>query len=112
MTRARVKAVFKQSDYPGVPDDATQKDLAVLFEHLFPGPPDSKREPNFGYAILAQNPRLALHISKTADYIVREMPWSQRRDLRELVIQTLNIHYKCDFSFQAHLPLAKATGIA
>jgi hypothetical protein len=107
---ARVKGVFKPSDYPGTPDEATKKDLDAFFEHMFPGVPDPKPEPHFGYAIFAQNPRLALKVGELADYIVREMPWTQRRDLREVAVQTLNLHFKCDFSFQAHLVLAQRAG--
>jgi alkylhydroperoxidase family enzyme len=110
---ARVKGVFKPSDYPGTPDAATKKDLDALFAHMFPG--DAKPEmsaPHYGYALFAQNPALALNIAKLADYIVREMPWSQRRDLREIVVQALNLYYKCDFSFLAHLPIAEGTGIS
>jgi alkylhydroperoxidase family enzyme len=112
MKRARVKGVFKPSDYPGSPDEATKKDLDALFEHLFPGAPEPKPEPHFGFAILAQNPRLAMNVASLLYYIVREMPWTQQRDLRELAVQTLNLHFKCDFSFQAHLIYAQAHGVS
>jgi len=105
---ARVKYIFKQSDYPN-PDETTKKDLKALFEHLSPGEP--KVEPHAGYAILAQSPRLALGIAHLGDYIVRDMLWSQRRDLRELAVQALNLHLKCDFSFHAHLAYAQVSGI-
>ncbi len=110
--RARVKAVFKPGDYPGVPDEQTKKDLKELFERLFPGIPDPKPEPHFGFAIFAQSPRLAMSILELFDYIVRQMPWSQQRDLRELAVQALNLHFKCDFSFQAHLVYAQAHGVS
>jgi len=106
----RVKYVYKPSDYPGQPDDATKKDLEALFEHLSPGEP--KVEPHSGYALLAQSPRLALNIAHLGDYIVRDMPWTQHRDLRELAIQVLNLHFKCDFSFHAHLTYAQVCGIS
>jgi alkylhydroperoxidase family enzyme len=106
---SRVKLIFKPSDYPH-PDEATRQDLAELFEHLSPGEP--KTEPHAGYALLAQSPRLALGIARLGDYVVRDMPWSQRRDLRELAVQALNLHYKCDFSFHAHLTYAQVSGIS
>jgi alkylhydroperoxidase family enzyme len=106
---ARVKCIYKPSDYPGDPDESTRKDLADLFEHLCPGEP--KTEPHSGYALLAQSPRLALNIARLGDYIVRDMPFSQRRDLRELAVQALNLHYKCDFSFHAHLAYAQVAGV-
>jgi alkylhydroperoxidase family enzyme len=107
---ARVKCVYKPADYPGPLDETTRSDLAALFEHLCPGEP--KAEPHSGYALLAQSPRLALNIAHLGDYIVRDMPWTQRRDLRELAIQALNLHYKCDFSFHAHLTYAQVSGIS
>ena len=106
---ARIGYIYKPSDYPGNPDETTRGELAALFEHLCPG--DPKAEPHAGYALLAHSPRLALNIAHLADYIVREMPWTQRRDLRELAIQALNLHFKCDFSFQAHLRYAQVSGI-
>ena len=107
---ARVQSVFRPDDYPGAPDEATRKDLAALWEHLFP---DGRRgEPHAGYAILAQSPRLALHIARMSDCILNEIGWTQRRDLRELAVQALNYHYKCDFSFRAHLKLAELSGIS
>ena len=110
--RARVKPVFKPSDYPGTPDAETRTDLEELFEHMFPGVPEPKPELHFGYAIFAQNPRLARAISECADYIVGEMPWTQNRYLRELAVQTLNLHFRCDFSFQAHLIYGPANGLS
>jgi alkylhydroperoxidase family enzyme len=109
---ARITGVFKPADYPGNPDEATKKDLAELFAYVLPG----QANPEFGdmlagYAMMAQNPRLLMHVVKFHDYIVREMPWAQRRDLRELAIQAVNLHYKCDFCFQAHLSVADAVGI-
>ena len=46
-----------------------------------------------------------------SDRVIGELGWAQRRDLRELATQTLNLHYKCDFSFQSHLGLAQLAGI-
>jgi alkylhydroperoxidase family enzyme len=106
---SRVKLIFKPGDYPD-PDEATRNDLMELFEHLSPGEP--KSEPHAGYALLAQSPRLALGIARLGDYVVRDMPWSQRRDLRELAVQALNLHFKCDFSFHAHLTYAQVSGIS
>lgn len=107
---ARVGYVFRPEDYPGNPDDETKRDLAELFEHLFPG--GQQGEPHAGYAILAQSPRLALNIARMSDCILGEIGWTERRDLRELAVQALNHHYKCDFSFQAHLSLASLSGIS
>ena len=110
---ARVTGVYKPGDYPGVPDEATRKDLQELFEQMFPG----QRDPQFdaahaGWAIMAQNPRLALYMTKLTTYIARDMPWCLRRDLRELLIQTVNLHFKCESSFHARFPHAVTAGIS
>lgn len=108
---SRVKLIFRPGDYPGDPDEKTREELDTFFKHLFPAG-QGDNEPHSGYATLAHAPGLALAISKCADYIVRHMPWSQRRDLREVAVQALNLHFKCDFSFHAHLPLAQTSGIS
>lgn len=107
---ARVTPIFRPEDHPESGDTATQADLAALWEHLFPGDPQG--EPHAGYAILAQSPKLALGIARMADCILGEIGWTQRRDLRELSVQALNHHYRCDFSFQAHLTYAQLAGIS
>jgi alkylhydroperoxidase family enzyme len=81
---------------------------------MFPGQPDPQIPGNHSaFATVARNPQLALRLIKLSDYIVTEMPWTvQHRDLRELAIQTLNLHFKCDFSFQSHLRPARLLGIS
>lgn len=109
---ARAKAVFKPSDYPGTPDEATKRDLQEFFDFLFPGSENPEiDESHSAFAITAQNPRLALNLAKLTYYFAREVPWCQRRDLRELATQVLNLHYNCESSFRAHLASAKAAGI-
>ena len=107
---ARVRQIFSPEQFPGEQDAGTRKDLQALWDHLFPGV--GQGEPHAGYAILAQSPRLALAISQCADAIIQDAKWTQRTDLREVAIQTLNLHYKCDFSFHAHLPIAQRCGIS
>jgi hypothetical protein len=85
---ARVTEVYKPTDYPGNPDEATKKDLAELFAFLFPNVENPEIDrPHAGVAIAALNPKLALTLSKASGYIAREMPWCQRHDLRVLAIQ-------------------------
>lgn len=110
---ARVKPVFKPSDFPGMPDDATKKALGDLFEQMFPGQTNPEISGDHGgFAVVARKPQLALLLMKLSEHIVREMPWtSQRRDLREIAAQTLNLHFKSNYSFQAHIAPAQAYGI-
>jgi alkylhydroperoxidase family enzyme len=108
----RVKAVFRPEDYPGTPDPQTKAELAELFAHLFPGKADPEIDlSHAGVAIAALNPKLALNLATLSEFIALEMPWCHRADLRELAIQALNLHFKCDFAFQARLPNAQAAGI-
>ena len=109
---ARVTLVNKPGDYPGSPDDTTRRELAELFAYLCPQMPDPEIDKaHAGIAIAAHNPRLALHLAKLGALIAGELPWCQRRDLRELAIQTLNVHFKCEYSFQSRAPTAAAAGI-
>jgi alkylhydroperoxidase family enzyme len=110
----RVKVVKKPSDLQDEPNETTRNDLSELFRRLCPG----ETQPEFkggslGWGVLAaQSPRLALLLADLTFYIAREMAWCQRRDLRELAIQTVNYHFKSDFSFRSHLPLAQAAGVS
>lgn len=111
---ARVRGIYKPSDHPRYSEETARSGLDDLFRHMFP----QSRMPEIsqkhgGFAIVAQDPKLALHLVKLSDYIVREMAWtSQRRDLRELAIQTLNYHFKCDYSFRSHVETARGCGIS
>ena len=111
---ARVRGIYKPSDYAADADVQTKSDLHDLFKHLFPHSQAPEIDPRHGgFAIVAQNPRLALLLVQLNDYIVRGMPWtSGRRDLRELAIQALNYHFKCDYSFQTHVEPARSYGIS
>jgi len=108
----RVKAVYRPGDYPGTPDAATSAELAALFAHLFPNNANPEIDKaHSGIAIAALNPKLALALAKMSALIAAELPWSQRKDLRELAIQTLNLHFKCDYSFKTRMPIAESAGI-
>ena len=109
---ARVTAVNKPGDYPGNPDAATRRELDTLFNALFPGVPDPEIDPSHaGIAIAAQNPALALHLARLSAFIATELTWCQCTALRELAIQTVNVHFGCDYSFQARVPVAAAAGL-
>ena len=110
---ARVTTINKPGDYPGNPDAATQADLAALFAALFPGNPDPEiNKFHAGVAIAAHNPKLALHLARMSGLIAGELGWCQRKDLRELAIQTLNLHYQSDYSFRCRADIATAAGIS
>ena len=109
---SRVTPVYKPSDYPGNPDEQTRQDLAELFGFLFPGVAEPEIDgPHTGMAIAAQNPKLALNLARLTNVVALDLAWCQRRDLLELAIQAVNLHFKCDFSFAARIPRADASGL-
>jgi alkylhydroperoxidase family enzyme len=109
---ARVKGVFKQTDYPGTPDEATKKELAALFQQMTGDANGELGGPAGGFAMVAHNPTLARHLGTVAGYIARDMTWCKRKDMRELAVQVLNLHWKCEFSFQSHMLHAPKEGIS
>ncbi len=110
---ARLTAIYKPGDYLGTPDETTRKDLSDLFAHLFPQKPNAEIDRSHsGIAIAAQNPKLALHLARLSVFIATELPWCQRRDLREVAIQTLNLHFKSEYSFLTRMKAATAAGIS
>jgi alkylhydroperoxidase family enzyme len=108
----RVTAVRKPSDYPGMPDEQTRADLAELFGHLFPGAENPEIDvAHTGMAIAALNPKLALHLSKLSGFAALQLGWSQRSDLREIAIQTVNLHFKSAFSAKSRFNAWEAVGL-
>lgn len=111
---SRIKPMLKPSDYPAGVDEATRVAAKALFDHMFPGvenPEIPGKSAAFG--TVANDPKLALLLVKLSDYVVREMPFtSTRRDLQQLMVQTLNWKLGCDFSFQSHIAPAAAVGIS
>lgn len=110
---SRVTAVYKPSDYPGSPDDQTRADLAELFGHMFPGVENPEIDrPHAGVAIAALNPKLALQLSKLSGFAALQFDWCKRADLREIAIQTVNLHFKSDFSAQSRFKAWEAVGLS
>lgn len=109
----RVHGVFKPEDYPYPLDVATSNELDELFAYLFPNGQHAQiDQTHIGLAIAAQNPRLALMLTQMSRFMVLEMPWGQRSDLRELAIQTVNVHFRSEYSFKARNKISAACGIS
>ncbi len=109
----RLKPVYKPSDHPNAEDPATKAALAELFDYYYPGNPD----PQFprggaGFAIAALSPKMALPLVKVARFMITELEFSKREDLKELAIQAMNLRLGCDFGWEAHIPIAKRAGIS
>jgi len=113
---ARVRVVSEQGAFPGTPDEKTKKDLKQLFQYVASHYPEPEglviKGAHGGIAIVAQNPRFAQLLLETTHCLIEQNAWGgQRVDLRELAVQVVNLHYKCDLSFQAHLTVAKQAGL-
>ncbi|MFT3929130.1 MAG: hypothetical protein QM709_02430 [Spongiibacteraceae bacterium] len=109
----RVRGVFKQNQYPYPLDEKTGSDLDELFSYLFSGNKTGEiDQSHIGVAIAAQNPRLALMLTQMSRFMALELPWCQRADLRELAIQTVNVHFRSDYSFNTRAKTALACGIS
>jgi len=103
---SRVKLAFTPEDYDS---SVNREDVTRLFEQLRSWAGDQGiPKTAAGFAIVARDPKLALHLAKVSDYMTLECPWtSERTDLRELSIQALNLHFQCDYNFQSHLGKAE-----
>lgn len=114
---SRLKGVYAAGEFTGELDEATRTSLNSLFENVFPqyfkraGAPEGAPLPS-SWALLTQNPELALRVATLSDYIFHDMPWGQREGLRQLMIQTLNQHFMCDFAFHMHMEVSKRAGIS
>lgn len=109
----RAKLVYRPEEFPGPVDEEKQRHLAALFDHMktFAGKPEIPGTAG-AFAIVARDPKLALLLLHVSDYMTKECPWTtDRKDLRQLMIQTLNWRFRCDFNFQSHLSTAERDGI-
>ncbi len=109
---SRIDLVKRPTD---VPDDLSEEEAVAakaLFEFACPGEDDPVfKQTKLGFAIVAHNPELALQLGKMSKFFVMELKWAQRRDLRELAVQSLNYALNCEYSFRCHYDVAIAEGI-
>lgn len=109
----RVRGVFKPENYPYPLDATTKSELDELFAYLFPNGQHAEiDQSHIGVAIAAHNPRLALMLTQLSRFMALELPWCQRSDLRELAIQTVNVHFRSEYSFKTRSKTAVACGIS
>lgn len=111
---ARLNLVLTPSDFPGAPSQATAADLDELFADMFPGNPDPRIDnSHLAMGVLARDPRLAIHFLHTTRHIAKVLPWvSQRPELRELAIQSLNLHFNSEYSFRVRIPYWTGAGLS
>lgn len=109
---ARVNPVYKPADYPADLDEVTKAELAAFFAYLFPDNPAPEIDAaHTGLAVTAYNPTLALNLAKMSGFIVRDLGWCQNQELHEFAVQTVNLHFKCNFTLRARAARAQSLGI-
>jgi alkylhydroperoxidase family enzyme len=113
---SRVRVMQSPSDYPGNSDATTKKDIKELFEYVAVHYPDPEglviTGAHGGIGVMAQNPRFAKQLLEATHQIIDDKSWGgEYVGLRELAVQVVNLHLKCDLSFQTHLTVAQAAGI-
>src|ERR1700750_2398690 len=97
---ARMKTVCRPEDCPGSPGDVQE-----LFGLLFPqGGTRELRGASQGWGLIAaQGARLAVTTVQLTRQIAAGPFLSARPDLREIAVQAVNLHFKCEFSYRSHL---------
>ena len=109
----RVNPYRRPADFGPETNAEAARDAAALFAGLFPGAADPAfDDAHLGLAIAAQNPKLALNLARFTGFVAGELPFCQRRDLRELAIQAVNLHFGNGYSFRARAAGAAAAGIS
>jgi len=108
----RIPPIFSPDHCPEDADAETRADITDFFEQLFPGKePPQIDAGHTGLALAAHSPNFAASLSRLTRSAVLEMAWCERRDLAELAVQAVNIHFDSGFSFESRLGNAEATGL-
>jgi alkylhydroperoxidase family enzyme len=106
---ARMRIARRPEDCGGLPQDAEE-----LFDLLFPeGTERVFRGAQLGWGVLAgQDPRIATTVAQLTKMIARGPFLAARPDLRELAIQSVNLHFRCEFSYRSHLAYLSKVGLS
>jgi alkylhydroperoxidase family enzyme len=105
---ARMRIVRRQNDCAGSREEAQQ-----LFDLLFPqGGERVLRGGQQGWGLVAAHgPRTALLVAQLTKQIAAGPFLTARPDLREIAIQSVNLHFRCDFSYHSHLAYLSKVGL-
>jgi alkylhydroperoxidase family enzyme len=112
---ARLSLILSQEEHPAADNEVVSGHLSQLWNVMFPEgdllPDGTKKRPLTGYAILAHSPQLAINFLHLTNCVLT-VGWARRRDIRELMIQTVNFAVKCEFGFESHLVHAQRSDLA
>jgi alkylhydroperoxidase family enzyme len=100
--------VRRPEDCSGAPQDVED-----FFSHLFPQGGERRLSGGqLGWGLVAaRNPRIATTVAQLTRLIATGPFLSARPDLRELAIQSVNLHFRCDFSYRSHLAYLSKVGL-
>ena len=102
---ARIGSILTVGDFP---EDAEEQERASLgkFAELYDKymvETSGRRADKFvtTWALTLNSPTLAYEMLTLSNYISHDMPWAQQMRTRILVIQTINKHLKCEYSYRS-----------
>jgi alkylhydroperoxidase family enzyme len=105
----RMKVARRPEDCPGAAHD-----IEDLFRLLFPqGGERVLSGGQQGWGLLAaQDPQLAITLVKLTKMIAAGPFLAARPDLREIAVQAVNMHFRCEFSYRSHLNYLDKVGLS
>jgi alkylhydroperoxidase family enzyme len=103
-----MKVVRRPEDCPGSAQDADE-----LFGLFMPeGSERRLTDAQLGWGLVAaQDPQAAVALVKFTRKIAGGPILSKRLDLRELAIQAVNMHFRCEFSHRSHMTYLSKIGL-
>jgi 4-carboxymuconolactone decarboxylase len=109
----RIKGIFKPSDHSSIAADKPDEAITAFFAGMFPGVADPEIDRGHtGLAVLAHNPELAKRFGEMSRFMMLDMDFSKRADLRELALQAINLQHRCSLGSESRVAAALAAGLS
>jgi alkylhydroperoxidase family enzyme len=104
-----MRIVRRPEDCSGSPQDVEE-----LFSLLLPdGGERLFRGAQLGWGLIAaQHPQMAITLVKLTKMIAAGPFLAARPDLREIAVQMVNLHFRCEFSHRSHLAYLDKVGLS
>jgi alkylhydroperoxidase family enzyme len=103
---------YNSADEVPTTSDEDRAALKHFFEINKVYSPQSPEHAANSWGLTLNNPQLAERLVSLSDYIVREMPWSDNKRARVLMVQTVNKVLKNPYSFMAWLGSGPQFGVS
>lgn len=108
----RIKGIFKPSDHSSTATGRPDEAISAFFADMFPGVADPEIDRGHtGMAVLAHTPELARRFGEMSRFMMLEMEFSKRADLRELALQAVNLHHRCSLGSESRVSAALDAGL-